>query len=98
MFIKVVFNFDSENIYYINILENEILLGAMNVQKMMPITSKDSDVKDCDSRGTIKVIDRPTFILKTREGENRAVSPNQRNGGNKYLQIVSCIKKNLNYI
>lgn len=55
----------------------------MNVQKMMPITSKDSDVKDSDSRGTIKVIDRPTFILKTREGENRAVSPNQRNGGNK---------------
>lgn len=79
--------------YYINISENEILLGAMNVQKMMPITSKDSDVKDSDSRGTIKVIDRPTFILKTREGENRAVSPNQRNGGNKYLQIVFCIKK-----
>ncbi|OAD57874.1 Protein SMG9 [Eufriesea mexicana] len=55
----------------------------MNVQKMMPITSKDSEVKDGDGRGTIKVIDRPTFILKTREGENRAVSPNQRNGGNK---------------
>ncbi|XP_043786151.1 protein SMG9 isoform X3 [Apis laboriosa] len=55
----------------------------MNIQKMIPINSKDSDVKDSDSRGTIKVIDRPTFILKTREGENRAVSPNQRNGGNK---------------
>ncbi|PBC33317.1 hypothetical protein APICC_08648 [Apis cerana cerana] len=61
----------------------------MNVQKMMPITSKDSDVKDTDSRGTIKVIDRPTFILKTREGENRAVSPNQRNGGNKKESDVS---------
>ncbi|KAK1116520.1 hypothetical protein K0M31_018983 [Melipona bicolor] len=55
----------------------------MNVQKMLPITSKDSETKDSDGRGTIKVIDRPTFILKTREGENRAVSPNQRNGGNK---------------
>lgn len=26
---------------------------------------------------------RPTFILKTREGENRAVSPSQKNGGKK---------------
>ncbi|CAK9816014.1 Nonsense-mediated mRNA decay factor SMG9 [Anthophora plagiata] len=55
----------------------------MNVQKMLPITSKDAEQKDGDGRGTIKVIDRPTFILKTREGENRAVSPSQRNGGNK---------------
>lgn len=51
---------------------------------MLPIATKDLETKDGDSRGTIKVIDRPTFILKTREGENRAVSPNQRNGGNKY--------------
>lgn len=29
---------------------------------------------------------RPTFILKTREGENRAVSPSQRNGGKKEQQ------------
>ena len=59
-------------------------MEAMNVQKMLPIASKDSEAKDSDGRGTIKVIDRPTFILKTREGENRAVSPNQqRNGGNK---------------
>lgn len=50
---------------------------------MMSITPKDSEVKEVDGRGTIKVIDRPTFILKTREGENRAVSPSQRNGGNK---------------
>ncbi|XP_076235415.1 nonsense-mediated mRNA decay factor SMG9 isoform X2 [Calliopsis andreniformis] len=58
----------------------------MSVQKMMPITtSKDSEGRDGDSRGigTIRVIDRPTFILKTREGESRAVSPNQKNGGNK---------------
>ncbi|XP_017888871.1 protein SMG9 [Ceratina calcarata] len=55
----------------------------MNVQKMMPIALKDSEAKDGDSRGTIKVMDRPTFILKTREGENRAVSPSQRNGANK---------------
>ncbi|XP_034190373.1 nonsense-mediated mRNA decay factor SMG9 [Osmia lignaria lignaria] len=50
---------------------------------MMSITPKDSEVKEVDGRGTIKVIDRPTFILKTREGENRAVSPSQRNGSNK---------------
>ncbi|XP_050596566.1 nonsense-mediated mRNA decay factor SMG9 isoform X1 [Bombus affinis] len=55
-------------------------LETMNIQKMLPIATKDLETKDGDSRGTIKVIDRPTFILKTREGENRAVSPNQRNG------------------
>ncbi|XP_053982442.1 nonsense-mediated mRNA decay factor SMG9 [Hylaeus volcanicus] len=55
----------------------------MNVQKMIPIAPKESETRDNDSRGTIKVIDRPTFILKTREGESRAVSPSQRNGGNK---------------
>ncbi|XP_076756945.1 nonsense-mediated mRNA decay factor SMG9 [Xylocopa sonorina] len=62
----------------------------MNVQKMMPVTSKDTEAKESDTRGTIKVIDRPTFILKTREGENRAVSPSQRNGGNKKETDVSC--------
>lgn len=58
---------------------------ATNTQKMMSITSKDSEVRDSDGRGTIKIIDRPTFILKTREGESRAVSPSQRNnhGGTK---------------
>ncbi|XP_076300529.1 nonsense-mediated mRNA decay factor SMG9 [Lasioglossum baleicum] len=55
----------------------------MNVHKMMSITTKDSEMRDSEARGTIKVIDRPTFILKTREGESRAVSPSQRNGGNK---------------
>ncbi|KZC14600.1 Protein SMG9 [Dufourea novaeangliae] len=50
---------------------------------MMSITAKDSEVRENDGRGTIKVIDRPTFILKTREGESRAVSPSQRNGANK---------------
>ncbi|XP_076652556.1 nonsense-mediated mRNA decay factor SMG9 [Halictus rubicundus] len=55
----------------------------MNVHKMMSITTKDSEMRDSEGRGTIKVIDRPTFILKTREGESRAVSPSQRNGGNK---------------
>lgn len=56
-----------------------------NAQKMMSITSKDSEARDSDGRGTIKIIDRPTFILKTREGESRAVSPSQRNnhGGTK---------------
>ncbi|XP_012252963.2 nonsense-mediated mRNA decay factor SMG9 isoform X2 [Athalia rosae] len=43
-------------------------------------TLKDLDSMDGDSRARIKVVDRPTFILKTREGESRAVSPSQRNG------------------
>ncbi|XP_046470203.1 nonsense-mediated mRNA decay factor SMG9 isoform X1 [Neodiprion pinetum] len=45
--------------------------------------SKDMDNKDGENRALIKVIDRPTFILKTREGESRAVSPSQRNGSKK---------------
>ncbi|XP_024939279.1 protein SMG9 isoform X3 [Cephus cinctus] len=52
----------------------------MNSRKTIPIMSKDMDVKDNESRALIKVVDRPTFILKTREGESRAVSPSQRNG------------------
>lgn len=58
----------------------------MNSKKMIPISSKDSESKDGESRALIKVMDRPTFILKTREGESRAVSPSQRNG-NKYLRF-----------
>ncbi|XP_024939278.1 protein SMG9 isoform X2 [Cephus cinctus] len=57
----------------------------MNSRKTIPIMSKDMDVKDNESRALIKVVDRPTFILKTREGESRAVSPSQRNGTKKEL-------------
>lgn len=52
----------------------------MSSRKTTTVLSKDHDIKDTDSRIPIKVGDRPTFILKTREGEGRAVSPNQRNG------------------
>lgn len=41
---------------------------------------KDQDQKENEGRGQMKVVDRPTFILKTREGESRAVSPSQKNG------------------
>jgi protein SMG9 len=51
----------------------------MNFKKMIPILTKDSEGKD-EGRTLIKVMDRPTFILKTREGESRAISPSQRNG------------------
>nr|XP_031830020.1 protein SMG9 [Nomia melanderi] len=54
----------------------------MNVHKIMSII-KDPDSREQEGRGAIRVIDRPTFILKTREGESRAVSPSQRNGANK---------------
>ena len=63
----------------------------MNTQKMMSIASKDSEVRDSDGRGTIKIIDRPTFILKTREGESRAVSPSQRNNGGTKKEVDSSI-------
>ena len=53
----------------------------MNPRKIITNTmSKDSEGKDSDGRALIKLVDRPTFILKTREGESRAVSPSQRNG------------------
>lgn len=53
----------------------------MNPRKIISNTmSKDSEGKDSDVRAPIKIVDRPTFILKTREGESRAVSPSQRNG------------------
>lgn len=52
----------------------------MNSKKTIPNVTKDPDGKDGEARALIKVMDRPTFILKTREGESRAVSPSQRNG------------------
>ncbi|XP_066596412.1 nonsense-mediated mRNA decay factor SMG9-like [Prorops nasuta] len=50
---------------------------------MLVTTSKDNDTKEGEGRAAVKVVDRPTFILKTREGESRAVSPSQRNGNKK---------------
>jgi protein SMG9 len=44
----------------------------------MSITTKDLETKEIENRTLIKIVERPTFILKTREGENRAVSPSQR--------------------
>lgn len=44
---------------------------------------KDSEIKDGENKTLIKIVERPTFILKTRETENRAVSPSQRNEHNK---------------
>ncbi|XP_078041813.1 nonsense-mediated mRNA decay factor SMG9 [Augochlora pura] len=55
----------------------------MNVHKMMTIIAKDSDYRDSEGRGAIRLIDRPTFILKTRDSESRAVSPSQRSNANK---------------
>ncbi|XP_043289638.1 protein SMG9 isoform X2 [Venturia canescens] len=52
----------------------------MSSRKMGSSSLKDSEAKDHDGRLSIKVAERPTFILKTREGESRAVSPSQRNG------------------
>lgn len=53
----------------------------MNPRKIISSTMpKESETKDSDGRSLIKLADRPTFILKTREGESRAVSPSQRNG------------------
>ncbi|CAL1681079.1 unnamed protein product [Lasius platythorax] len=56
---------------------------------MLPTTSKDSEIKDGENRTLIKIVERPTFILKTREGESRAVSPSQRNGHKKDTDISS---------
>ncbi|XP_020293561.1 protein SMG9 isoform X2 [Pseudomyrmex gracilis] len=50
-------------------------------------TSKDSDFKE--ENRTLKIVERPTFILKTREGESRAISPSQRNGNKKDAEISS---------
>lgn len=50
-----------------------------SVKEMLPTISKDSEAKDGENKNLIKIVERPTFILKTREGENRAVSPSQRN-------------------
>ncbi|XP_012217709.1 nonsense-mediated mRNA decay factor SMG9 isoform X2 [Linepithema humile] len=55
----------------------------------MSATPKDSEMKDGENRTLIKIVERPTFILKTREGENRAVSPSQRNGHKKDVDVSS---------
>ncbi|XP_015116940.1 protein SMG9 [Diachasma alloeum] len=55
----------------------------MTSKKSGTMIPKDQEQKDNDGRGQIKVVDRPTFILKTREGESRAVSPSQKNGTSK---------------
>ncbi|XP_011494881.1 PREDICTED: protein SMG9 isoform X2 [Ceratosolen solmsi marchali] len=62
----------------------------MNSKKIIPILTKDSEGKD-ECRTLIKVIERPTFILKTREGENRAISPSQRNGNKKESESHSSL-------
>ncbi|KAI4496165.1 hypothetical protein M0802_008032 [Mischocyttarus mexicanus] len=56
---------------------------------MMSVMPKDSEGKDGEGRAMIKVVERPTFILKTREGESRAVSPSQRNGNKKEADSTS---------
>lgn len=56
---------------------------------MMPVLSKDTEAKDGEGRSLIKVVERQTFILKTREGESRAVSPSQRNGNKKDVDATS---------
>ncbi|XP_012057021.1 PREDICTED: protein SMG9 [Atta cephalotes] len=60
---------------------------------MLPTMSKDSEIKDGENKNLIKIVERPTFILKTREGENRAVSPSQRNGHKKDIDISSVASK-----
>ncbi|XP_063988808.1 nonsense-mediated mRNA decay factor SMG9 isoform X2 [Diachasmimorpha longicaudata] len=55
----------------------------MASKKSGTIIPKDQEQKDTDGRTQIKVADRPTFILKTRESESRAVSPSQKNGSSK---------------
>ncbi|XP_071632718.1 nonsense-mediated mRNA decay factor SMG9 isoform X2 [Temnothorax longispinosus] len=59
-----------------------------SVKEMLPIMPKDSEIKDGE-KNLIKIVERPTFILKTREGENRAVSPSQRNGHKKDTDMSS---------
>ncbi|KAF7400553.1 protein SMG9 [Vespula maculifrons] len=56
---------------------------------MIPVLPKDSEGKEGEGRALIKVVERPTFILKTREGESRAVSPSQRNGNKKETDSTS---------
>lgn len=55
---------------------------------MLSTTSKDSETKDGENRTLIKIVERP-FILKTREGESRAVSPSQRNKYVSHLIIIN---------
>ena len=60
-------------------LKRYTMKSKMSSRKNAP-GCKDSEHKENDGKIAIKVAERPTFILKTREGENRAVSPNHRNG------------------
>lgn len=66
-----------------------------SIEEMLPTIPKDSEIKDGEGKNLIKIVERPTFILKTREGENRAVSPSQRNGHKysifKYLITISIL-------
>jgi len=64
-------------IYVYTLLQQQYITS---VKKMLPTMSKDSEIKEGENKNLIKIVERPTFILKTREGENRAVSPSQRNG------------------
>ncbi|EZA58166.1 hypothetical protein DMN91_011703 [Ooceraea biroi] len=57
--------------------------------KMLSATIKDLESKEGENRTLIKIVERPTFILKTREGENRAVSPSQRSISKKDADISS---------
>lgn len=68
----------------------------MNSRKITTVITKDYDTKETDNRPVIKVADRPTFILKTREGESRAVSPSQRNGA-KYDLFLTYLLNNKYY-
>lgn len=65
----------------------------MNSRKITTVITKDYDTKDSENRPVIKVADRPTFILKTREGESRAVSPSQRNGAKYELLLILVLNK-----
>ncbi|XP_011153344.1 protein SMG9 [Harpegnathos saltator] len=64
----------------------------MREREMLPTTPKDSEIKDGENKTLIKIVERPTFILKTREGENRAVSPSQRNGHKKDNDAAAATK------
>lgn len=68
---------------------NKFIIKVNNMNSRKTISSlKDIESSKENSESNrsarVKIIDHPTFILKTREGENRAISPSQRNG-NKYV-------------
>ncbi|KAL7291558.1 hypothetical protein TKK_0014813 [Trichogramma kaykai] len=62
----------------------------MASKKVIPIDTKDLDFEENEIRAIVKVMDRPTIILKTRESESRAVSPSLKNE-NKKDDTASCI-------